>query len=244
MKHRDSQRGNVFFLILIAIVLLGAFTFSVTRSTSGTNDATREQDKIAATRIIAYGNTLKGAVDMLRHQGVSESDISFANNVVAGYGTVGANPAAELFHMNGGSIAYEKPDAGWLDGVSTAQTGYGEWIFTGHNALRNVGTPINDGTDACNARDCKELLAILPYIKKSVCERINSLIGFPSPIPKDSASSYFNKYTGSFGTDITHIATGTSGPSWGKQQGCMEGGGGAQGPAAGTYMYFQTLIAR
>lgn len=170
MKHATSDSGNVLFLILIGIALFAAFTMAVTRTSRTDTGNSPQQDKLDATRIMQYGGTLKSAVELLRGaNGISEGDISFANGTVSGYGTVGANPTAEVFNASGGAISYEAPETRWLDGVSTAQTGYGEWIFTGTNKVRRLATD-------CEAASCAELLAILPYIKKSVCLQLNKAI--------------------------------------------------------------------
>ncbi len=246
MKHMDSQAGNVFFLILIAIVLLGAFTFSVTRTSSMSSDATSESNKVAASRIISYGSALKTTIDQMRGNGISEKDISFANPFVSGYGTAGTNAPVEVFNIEGGGMTYEKPNPAWLDSTYSAQDGYGEWRFTGGNALRYVGTPLaQDSSVYCIADStCKELVVILPYVKKDICQAIDNMTGFlvSSAIPADQTNIDFTKFTGTYLAPNNHISTATSTDgTWGKTQGCIEGGG---SPAAGSYHYFQVLIAR
>lgn len=241
MKHVKPQNGNAFFLILLGVALVAAFSMAVTRSSSVETGATSERDRIAATRIIAYGNTLRSATEQMRSNGISESDISFANNIVTGYGTVGANPSAEIFNSSGGAITYEKPDATWLDGTYSLQDGFGEWRFTGDNAVRNIGTP---ASAACGAMvGCKELLVILPYVKKNVCTLINNNTNYKETagtIPVDATTFGLTKFTGTFSASDVDIAP-TSSVTWGRMQGCIEGGG---TPATGSYHYFQVLIAR
>ena len=242
MKHKDSQAGNAFFIILIGIALLAVFGMVVTRSSSTDTGATNERDKIAATSIIQYGNVVKGAIDQMRSNGISESDISFSNNIVSGYGTVGANPSAEVFNVSGGGITYEAPNASWLDSTYSAQTGYGQWIFNGVNAGRlNVGTPA--GTAAfCPTASCVELTLILPYVKKSICTEISkrfNLLSGGNPI-QDANTISFTKFTGTFSYNGEFIGD-AAGLMNSTYEGCVEGGG---TPAAGTYHYFKVLIAR
>lgn len=242
MKHARSHAGNAFFLILLGVVLFAAFSAAVLRTTSQSGSTNPERDKLDASLIIKYGGVLRSAVNQMRALGISESDISFANATVTGYGTLGTNAPAEVFNSSGGGIAYEIPNSRWLDGVSTAQTGYGEWVFTGADAIRfGVGTPLSG---YCSAASCKELVAILPYIKKAICLEINKQLGIGGATPtiyQDVQAIQFTKFTGTFGANSDSI--GDSADNMKSQlQGCIEGGG--SGPAAGTYHYYQVLIAR
>lgn len=243
MKHKNHiksktwQSGNVLFLILIAIALFAAFTAAVTQSNSGGGEQAGFFN-ISATQIMRYGSTVKSAVDSLRQRGISESDISFANNIVSGYGTVGANPAGEVFHINGGGITYEAPNENWLDGSFSNQTGYGEWIFTARNMIYDVGTPIGS---ICSSQSCSELVAILPYIRQEICEEINENLGVPN-IPTDVSVINFTEKFQDFDTgSIIGIGSSPTAEPTGRYNFCIEGGG---SPPSGSYHYIQVLIAR
>lgn len=243
MKHAASDSGNVLFLILIGIALFAAFTMAVTRTSRTDNGSSAQQDKLAATRIIQYGDTLKGAVDQLRTNGIGESAISFANGTVLSYGTAGTSPSAEIFNTSGGNIVYEAPDTSWLDGIHTALPIYGQWYFTGGSFVRDVGSPV--GSD-CAAAGCVELIAMLPYIRKEICQKINSAYGIKAPggappVNADAsiASPYFTgtySITDQFGDDSA------VGLMNGRMGGCVEGGG--TFPPSGSYVYYRVLIAR
>ncbi len=238
MKHKNHARGNALFIILIAIALFAAFTAAVTSSNSGGGGEQAGFFAISATQIMRYGSTVKSAVDQLRQQGISESDISFANDAVSGYGTVGTNPSAEVFDIDGGGITYEAPNANWFDPLLTAQTGYGTWIFTARNMIYNVGTPMGS---ACSATNCSELLAILPYIKKEICEQINKSVNIEG-IPADvSVVNFTEKFDGFDTGSIIGIGSNTSSEPAGQRSFCIEGGG---TPPSGSYHYVHVLIAR
>lgn len=240
MKHAQSEAGNVFFLILLGVALFAAFTAAVMSSSSKGGSANPDRDKLEATNIIKYGNTLKSAVDQLRSRGgLSESDISFANSTVSGYGTVGANPTAEVFHIEGGGIAYETPDSRWLNSAFSLQTGYGEWRFTGVNPVYLVGTPSTGNCGA--ASSCKELLAVLMFVKESVCDEINKQLGTTdaSGNPHVSTSpADVTKFTGTFGSSAYHIRD-TADELGGVQQACI-----GISSIPGSYHYYHVLIAR
>lgn len=248
MKHKNHnqrkslQRGNVLFMILIAIALFAAFTAAVTQSNSGGGGG--EQSgfyAISATQIMRYGSTVKSAVDSLRQRGISESDISFANATITGYGTVDTNPKGEVFHVSGGGITYEVPNENWFDGAYSNQTGYGEWIFTGVNSLNNVGT-WNETDGGCTQNDCTELLLILPYVREEICKEIIKSLSL-NEIEQDNASFGFTKFNGSF--SYAHQIVGDTiafnGTLPGQFQACVEGD---SAPTDGSYHYYQVLIAR
>lgn len=248
MKYKDSQAGNVFFLVLVAVALMAAFVFAVTRSGSSSSGAMNENDKIAATRIIAYGTAVKDTIDQMRMQGISENDIRFANPVVnTGYGTMGANPPAEVFNTSGGGLTYEKPDTNWLDSTYSAQDGWGEWRFTGYMAARWTGTPTDPNSSVfCQAANCAELMAVVPYVKKSVCEQIDKILNFweSGAIPQDTANVSLVKFNGNYGNG-GHLSTASNTGSWGKLQGCMRGSGSGGGAfPSDAYIYYQILIPR
>ena len=238
MKHARSEAGNVFFLILLGVVLFAAFTVAVTRSTQQGGSANPENDKLMATNIIKYGTTLKNAVDQLRAQNISEADISFANSTVSGYGTVGANPSAEVFNFAGGGIVYEVPDAKWLDGISTAQTGYGEWRFTGTNLIAGFGSYVDASLSPASPKG--HLVAILPYVKENICKEINRLLHGSATVQFTESTFDLTKFTGTYndldGPQIYNDAE----PSYVnyKDEGCVNP------ESAGKYFYYRLLIAR
>lgn len=239
MKHARSQSGNVFFLVLLGIALFVAFTWAVTQSSSKSGSLNPDLDKVAASQIVGYGESLKTTIDTLRGQGVGEGQISFANNTVTGYGTVGANPSAEVFNISGGGMTYEKPNGQWIDPLYESTR---EWGFYGRNAVRDVGTPI--GAE-CEDVACNELIALLGYIRKSICIQINNNLGVTNPngVPPRAATPLaYTKFTGTYGV-TKPITDNNSANSYlaGRTAACVEGGG---TPDTGTYHYYQVLIAR
>jgi len=251
MKHKNRTRGNVLFIILIAIALFAAFTAAVTKTNSGGGGEQAGFFAISATQIMRYGSTVKSAVDQLRQQGISESDISFANDIVSGYGTVGANPSGEVFHIEGGGITYEPPEANWLDSTWSNKEGYGEWYFTGKNSIRLIGEPAGGG---CSTSDCIELVAVLSFVKEEICHKINESIQLTSDgsIPQDLAGIVIardsDKFNGIFSyTSLINDAGGlnAAGAMDGRYNFCIGVSGASNSYyPEGSYHYFQVLIAR
>lgn len=117
-EKRRSERGNVMFLILIAVVLFGALSFMMSQgSRTGAQSLTLEQSRLAATEIINYLNNIKQATDSLIIKGCDPLSIDFSNEVYTNNnGTVsdpaptGADTGCTLFHPAGGGMRPETFD--------------------------------------------------------------------------------------------------------------------------------------
>ncbi len=241
------QSGNVLFIILLGVVLFGALSFSVMR-TQGTVSETAEPErlKMQATEIIRYAQDVRRAVDMMRANGLSESDIRFAHaDLDVAYGTYGTNPTAEVFNPAGGGAYYKKPKKEWLDPANITTADSGAWLFTGASEVFNIGTPTDDNCSAWPVADrpkCSELVMFLPYITRELCIAINQALnlGDATTTPsKDNTSMSFTKFAGTF-TYATQIRP-TEVAYRGQEAYCIQGD---SSPATGTYHFYQVLIAR
>lgn len=126
----SRQSGNAFIYILIACVLLGALTYSLSRSVN-TGGAAKDLDNtkatIAADAILAYAATAANVITQLDQTGVSEDEINF---MIPSEATFNNAPTTEkLFHPDGGGLNYKplpkdaidqalasSPDAGYYIG--------------------------------------------------------------------------------------------------------------------------------
>ncbi|MEM7618766.1 MAG: hypothetical protein AAF244_05250 [Pseudomonadota bacterium] len=157
------QRGNVLWLIMVAIVLLGAVTMVLTRSgTTVDQSGDVEQQRIRAGKILRYAKSLESGIQNMRLRGISESEISFENpDTATDYKNADCDDAADrnfpdclLFDVQGQGLLYTDPYAGVNDGS--------EWIFTGANNVGSTADPI--GTTA--ARTGNDLVMLLPSSSK------------------------------------------------------------------------------
>ncbi len=232
--HKD-QSGNVLFYILIAVALLAALSYTVAQSSrGGTSNLNKERSALYATEIIEYGNILTQAVSQIRLRGYQATEISFENNMVAGYTNANCTDSeCKIFNINGGGISWLSPKTGVNDG--------NEWFITGGPCIPDIGI----GDAACTALSgSSELVIFLPNVDKDICLQINKKLGInniaDSP-PQEPSNAYIlddsRKWTGSW-NDIHQI----SGAFTGLHSGCFEGGG--TDPIPGTYHYYQVLISR
>lgn len=173
MKNRNSESGNVLFLILIAVALFAALSYAVTSSSrSGGGDANKETNLISSATITQYPASIRTAI--LRMQvsgGVATADLEF--NAPSDFGncsTIGGVQGAYcVFHPSGGGATYTQAPADVM-----ANGNLGTWTFNGDFEIVNIG--ITTSGDAAG----NEIIAFLPGISEGVCTRINDELGIAS----------------------------------------------------------------
>ncbi|MCB1783559.1 MAG: hypothetical protein KDI13_06135 [Alphaproteobacteria bacterium] len=235
-QDRPGEQGNMFFYILLGVILFAALAFTISRSfhSTSTSNMTKREAGLAATSILDFGQRFAHAVDRSRRKNCSENDISFSNAIVSGYAhSPVVDDKCKLFDSKGGAISYTAPQPDWLDSTKSAQTLYGEWFLTGLANINGVGTASAD------------LVLILPYVKKEICLEIDHKLNIATSSsypPQDAGSSYdTTKYTGTFADTYEIRDSGGSDDLVGKQAGCFEANG---TPATGTYHFYYVLIER
>ncbi len=238
MKSRTpAQSGSILFYILIGIVLFAALSFTMSRiNRGGSNFAGAEQLGLRAGEILDYARSLRTAAQTLQAAGIPDTLISFENPQEAGYTNAScAKDSCKIFERGGGGLSYTDPLVMWLDESRSASPNFGHWLFSGLNAVTDIGT---DGAGNSSV----ELLAILPWIKKDLCVKLNDLLGVTNPggdPPQDPGTAEVSgKFTGAYSLSRT---IGGAAEIDGQRAACFEGGG---APPAGTYHFFQVLLAR
>lgn len=241
-----NQKGNVLFLILIAVALFAALSYAVTQSSRSSGDGVaKDKARLIASQIIQYGTDVEQAVTRLRLVNrCSDTQINFKNQVVLTYDntTAPTDGRCDVFGANGGALS-------WQDPPKNATTNNNAWIFTGANPVSNVGSGSqNISSPSCPGSDpksCSELVMILQNLDKTVCLEINKKLGIKerstdSP-PQDDGTVTMTPFVGSY--TLTTALGDVSGSALlhGKLSACFEGG---TSPAAGTYHYYHVLITR
>lgn len=168
MQRRDEQ-GNILFVILIAIVLIGLLTAAIQMSNrpEGSN-IDKETLIIRASEIQRYASELERAVNYIMQDGKSESDIRFAHpDAHSDYGDLSADgdPSDQVFHVSGGGANYR-------EAPSDIQTTPSPWEFYAGTHIPGMGTESRT-----------ELIAVLPNVSQDFCDKINALNGQPLATP-------------------------------------------------------------
>lgn len=196
MTRPQPASGNILFMLLIAIMLIGALTFAITKSDKGGGTLDHEQNEIRAAKVVGLAVDLKRAVENMTRAGKSETTISFAQANLANYGTPDTTPANEVFNINGGGVA-------WVDVPENINDG-SKWEFYGFATAPNVGDPA-----------VPDLMLVLPNVTQAFCTAYNTKAGFPASaaIPDESAacpSDTSKRFSGSFASGGAIVTQDTS----------------------------------
>lgn len=176
-----NSRGNILFLILIAVALFAALSYAVTKSTSGSSGGIdREKAKLVAAELMQYAISVEVAIQRQVLSGKTtfnelcfmDANIPGTHFYNAGTCTAGTNED-RVFHSEGGGVNYLVPDPTWLDSQYSAHGQYGRINYTGTLRIIDVGTGEND------------LMMGLHHVKPEICKEINEAVGLPFPAPGD-----------------------------------------------------------
>jgi hypothetical protein len=184
-KHRE--RGNVIFLILIAIVLFAALAYAVTQTgrTASKSALTSEQARLAATEMLQYGDTLRTMIDkMISVSSVQETAPTlFASTANANYGTP-TTATDEVFNPSGGKVPYLDPPSGACLPVSPCLYNY-----TGQVTVTGIGSDSSP-----------DLAMVVFKVDPNVCQQVNLLSsnGLTSP-PVTTAFPALTYFVGAYG---------------------------------------------
>lgn len=153
-----ASKGNVLFIILIAVALFASLSYVVSQSfRGGTNTISQEQARVAAGEVLRSMQAIKSGYDYLwNQQGCSIDEISFikAGKEIGAEDFDASSPkgdeSCDIFHPLGGGIAYPENLLQYQNEASagTAANKFLFW-FTGFNPggtfrVDNVGTTSND----------------------------------------------------------------------------------------------------
>lgn len=234
-EYRQSERGNVLFLILIAVALFAALSYAVTQSSrSGGGDAGKETNLINSAQLTQYPAGIRTAIVRMIVGGTDATALSFnapsdfANLLPGGEGS-------GVFHPNGGGATYSQAPVEIM-----ANESLGTWIFNAENEINLVGTTDSGASPTLATAD---IIAFLPGIGLSVCNRINDQLGIVGSSPPVESGIDFA--TNMVATGGTSVGVGFGGGRIGDDVAALDGQpfGCFQQPA-GTYVYYHVLIER
>ncbi len=195
MKQTNYQKGNVLFLILIAVALFAALSYAVTQSSRSGGDASRETNILNAAQLTQYPTSIRTAVLRLVIDGFQDTNILY-NDPAAGF-TAASEPFEVFATIGGGAIYQNAPeDVMQLGAGNETGTWFINMDFEVPNLGRNVTGSINGN----------ELIAFLPGITDSVCTRIN-LEGDVIALPTDANPAISDDLTGTSDGDVSKNIT-------------------------------------
>ncbi|PZQ47452.1 MAG: hypothetical protein DI551_03175 [Micavibrio aeruginosavorus] len=175
-SQRQSEKGNVLFLILIAVALFAALSYVVTQSTrSGSGSTESEKNLLSSAQMTQYPTALRTAVIRMILGGTGVEQVHFDVPGSAFFtGTASTNLL--VFHPNGGGASYQQAPA---DLSATGQNSL-SWYFNGNFYVPGIGT---DGTSGGN-----DIIAFLPGVSAGVCRKVNEELGIDPTSSTNSAN--------------------------------------------------------
>ncbi len=240
-KHR-TEKGNVFFYILLAVVLLGALSYAISSSSrhTSTGTITDGQAKLFAAEMIHIGSQVKDATAKLLLRGCTDTQISIENDNVSGYANAGApsDESCHIFHVSSGGMQFPIAAENINDGTN--------WFFTGAAVAHQ-----NGGYASTNVAGNADLVMMLFGVPENVCTQINNRLGISGIPVDDGAYASTTKFQGSYtaAEDINGLpdaaqpspcaSPSTSLNLCGRMSGCFREEGGSQ-----RYVFMQVLIQR
>lgn len=257
-----TQRGNILFLILLAVILFAALSYAVTNSLrGGGKNATQESLNLAVSEITNYATLAEQAVTRLRlTNDCPDTQISFHYDS-DGDGTLETNgqdayynpnaPAdyrCHVFRPEGGGLHRWKMPADYsvnLNGLD-ALAGYGG--ATSGNVGINMSNCVQDvGTTNGNSCDgtTNELLIMFTYLTPDLCSAINGQFGLPTTVSSFSYNSQMESgaFAGAYGATVNTLApyNNSPAPMTGQRSFCFIDNSGSHD---GVYIFQHVLIAR
>lgn len=237
----SSEKGNVLFLILIAVALFAALSFAVTQTLRNTpEDPQGDTRKLGTAALIQNTTFIAQAVQTMAMRGVAAENFCFDsplwghNNY---YHSACDNNDNKVFSTHGGGGASVAPVP---DGINDGSP----WYITGQSCIIETAPGCN-----ANGNQDEDIILFVPHVNHDVCVALNDRLGVPNPQgnpPKASGDLWpagKPVFTGNFldGGRIDSGGNGNLSYLTGHTVGCIEGGG---NPPPGTYAYFHVLLRR
>lgn len=165
--NTETSRGNVLFIILIAVALFAALSYVVSSSfRGGTSDITDEKARVGAGELLRSMDEISQGFHFLWTQReCSMDDISFEHPATSPH-------ECDIFHPDGAAISY--PD-NLLDYQDNPQTLAGVFRFV-DPAWWVSGGQAGDYYVVGLGTTAQELIIRLVFVKEEICENINKLV--------------------------------------------------------------------
>tara|TARA_B100000780_G_scaffold279030_1_gene255066 strand:- start:1147 stop:1884 length:738 start_codon:yes stop_codon:yes gene_type:complete len=237
---RRGERGNVLFLILIAVALFAALSYAVTSSSrSGGGDANDESALVRSAQITQYPSSVRTSmIRMMVSNSIDPTDMIFAgpSDFSTACDDVNVERPNCVFHPLGGAATLTNIPADLMVGTVA-----GEWVFSANYEIVDIGTSDTAASDAGN-----DIIAFLPGITNGLCARINEELGISGNTTDagtdwdlTDTSEYMDDaaYWATVSTETDIIGDGATAGLAGQAFGCLT-------DSAGENIYYHALLER
>ena len=244
-NRRRGEKGNILFLILLAVVLFAALSYAVTQSLrGGGQNANNEKNLVKSATITQYPVGVRAAILRMIVGGTSPAALFFDPPSVFADISSTADQALEVFHPSGGGAVFALVPSDAMATASSTQ----RWYFNRDFEVPGIGTSVTSSDDG------NDLIAFADGLDSTLCQRINTELGVSS-IPvltaaqtittqqtkydKGNTSSVIVYTSSTAGTNhITDNATVASAVTNNKPYLCVRNG------SSGNYVYYHVLVER
>lgn len=144
-SYSSRESGNVFFFIVLGIVLFGALSYTVvnTSDTGSTSLLTENQAKISQADLDAYRANVRAGITQLQLEGCKSIDYTIPADQGAG------DKSCHLFHHDGAAVSYREFGAGYCpNGKKMTELDIGEIckdiVYAGELSGVRLYTTISD----------------------------------------------------------------------------------------------------
>jgi hypothetical protein len=161
--QRRSEKGNVLFLILIAVALFAALSYVVTQSTrSGTGGTENEKNILNSAQMTQYPTALRTSLIRMVLAGVAVENVKF--DAPGDPGFTSQSVTQLVFHPQGGAATYQEAPSQLSSSGNTALG----WNFNAAVEIPGIGIDGSGGND---------IIAFLPGVSDGVCRQVNEELG-------------------------------------------------------------------
>lgn len=204
-KSQYYQRGNVLFLILVAVALFAALSYAVTSSARGGGGVAKETAKANAAALIQFGTSVRHAVMKLKTMGYcTESTFGFDTPAYTRYDSsllnsannqAPANGICNIYDVRGGNVMPFVPP---VSAVDIPDSPAATTPKPGHFGVRTFQVT-GIGTDGAAGLPSANDLVLTLNVNRQTCIAINDLGNVENPggeppvrIWSGSSGSYTN----------------------------------------------------
>ena len=177
---KQSEKGNVLFLILIAVALFAALSYVVTQSTrSGGGSTEREKNILSSAQMTQYPTALRTSIIRMVLAGVAIENVKFDAPGTGPFNTLSTSQL--VFHPQGGGATFQQAP----QELSASGNSQLAWTYNAEFDVPGIGINGAGGND---------VIAFLPGISSGICRQVNEELGvnvtnctagvsFPSGVP-------------------------------------------------------------
>jgi|GEM_PF-794859 hypothetical protein len=175
-KQRQTEQGNVLFLILIAVALFAYLGFTMTKSSQSIDNNDQERAYLDASDVIKYAAQVSSAIERIRLANHCKlKQMSFDHPKRAEYSLTGEFYANSNAPMGRSCHVFENATVNVLYVIpppSSQAVGGTEYNIHSNLGVYSVGTDSgNAGVD----------LTMATYVTEDVCFQINKIMGNRNP---------------------------------------------------------------